>query len=58
MSVSLSFATAPMSPACSSLIGTAVFPCMTEMCDSFSCVPLLKFCRVASFFSTPEKTLK
>src|ERR1700694_903308 len=58
VSVSFNFATAPMSPACSSVTGTAVFPCMMEMCDSFSVDPREKFCTVDSFFSTPEKTLK
>src|ERR1700680_4525338 len=47
-----------MSPACNSVTGTAVFPCMMEICASFSCPPRLKFCTVASFFSTPENTLK
>ena len=43
VSVSFSLATAPMSPACSSVTGTAVFPCMIEMCASFSCELRLKF---------------
>jgi hypothetical protein len=58
VSVSFNFATAPMSPACNSVTGTAVFPCMMEMCESFSVDPREKFCTVDSFFSTPEKTLK
>jgi len=58
VSVSLSFATAPMSPACSSFTGMAVLPCMQEMCANFSAVLRVKFCSVASFFSTPEYTLK
>ena len=33
-------------------------PCMIERCDNFSTDPREKFCTVASFFSTPEKTLK
>src|SRR5580698_10049409 len=58
VSVSFNFATAPISPACNSVTGTAVFPCMIEICDSFSADPREKFCAVTSFFSTPEKTLK
>src|SRR5437879_10376737 len=56
--VSFNLATAPISPACNSVTGTAVFPCMMEMCASFSCVLRVKFCSDVSFFNTPEKTLK
>ena len=58
VSVSFSFATAPISPACSSLTGTAVFPCMLRCVRIFPACCALKFCSVASFFRTPEKTLK
>ena len=59
VSVSFSFATAPMSPACSSGTGIAVLPCMTAKgARAFPDVLRVKFCTVASFFSTPEKTLK
>jgi hypothetical protein len=36
VSVSFSFATAPISPACNSVTGNVVFPCMMEICASFS----------------------
>ena len=58
VTVSRSFATAPMSPACSSRMGSATLPCMIEMCANFSAVLRLKFCKVASFFRMPEKILK
>ena len=35
-----------------------VFPCITEMCASFSCELRVKFCTEASFFRTPLYTLK
>ena len=56
--VSFSLATAPMSPACSSGTGTWFLPCMIETCASFSLLLRVKFCTVASFLSTPDKTLK
>ena len=36
--------------------GTRFFPCGTERCASFSEVLRVKFCNVASFFTTPENT--
>ncbi len=37
--------------------GRQVLPCTAEMCANFSLLPRVKFCSVASFFNTPEKTL-
>ncbi len=58
MVVSFSLATAPRSPACRSLTAVAVLPCITCTCCRRSCELRLKLVSVASFFSTPDITLK
>ena len=58
VSVSLSFATAPISPAWSSVTGVIVLPSSVPMCDRRSPPPRAEFTRLASFFITPDMTLK
>ena len=56
--VSRSLATAPMSPACSSVRGGIVFPKIEPMWARRSSTPEREFTRCPSFLSTPEITLK